>query len=310
MSASVSASFNASSMAQDCNPSIRIVCLPVELQTTHDVARFVDHHLGAGGVCGVYITNNKAANGAEFRSAVVHMDSWYTGINPLKSALLQSADKGVCVPASNKETSFHFANGSPMSHVKILLGHNTMAKLPPYSAALELGDSDWRSIYIPVVPEDLAIEGAEVDLTYLFENHLKVGRITRIDYVTRKLAESDKEIRSAYVHFQYWCDNLDVGRIRKFMNESGEFHCRGFYNGFEFIRFDTRRFLAFKINHTPIPDADGSLNIHQLNAIKIGLEKENTDLRSEMEAMHEENIRLVNLLQGTGKINTIEDGEV
>jgi len=299
-----------STMAQEYSPSIRIVCLPVELQTTHEVARFVDHHLGAGGVSAVYITNNKAANGAEFRSAVVHIDSWYSGINPLKTALLNSPEKGICVPADADSIKFHFANGKPMTHVKIILDHNTMAKLPPYSPVLELGDADWHSIYIPVVPDDLAIEGTDVDLTHLFENQLKVGRITRIDYVTRKLADSDKEIRSAYVHFQYWCDNLDVGRIRKFMNEAGEFHCRGYYNGFDFIRFDTRRFLAFKINHKPIPEADGSLNVHQLNAIKVSLEKENADLRSEMEVMHLENVRLANLIQGTSNVNKIEDGEL
>jgi len=42
------------------------------------------------------------------------------------------------------------------------------------------------------------------------------------------------------------------------------------------------------VNHKPIPEADGSLNVHQLNAIKVGLEKENTELRAKVDDMEAE----------------------
>jgi len=265
------------------------------------VAYFVDQTLGMGSVAAVYIQNNKSSNGADFRSAIVHIDTLTShGLDVLS---ISAGQNGYNFTSND----YHFANGKPMTHLKITIDRNMMAKRPPYSDVLQLVESDWRSIYIPVVPNDLAIDGAEVDLTYMFEDQLKVGRISRIDYVTRILPDSEKEVRSAYIHFEYWCDNLDVGRIRKFMNEAGEFHCRGYYNGFDFLRFDNNRFLALKINHKPIPEADGSLNIHQLNAIKIALEQENSDLRAELEALHEQNVLMADQLQGnTVFVNKID----
>jgi len=156
-----------------------------------------------------------------------------------------------------------------------------------YSEHLDLQDS-WRSIYIPVVPTDLLIGGQEVDLVKFFEQALNVGRISRIDFVNRKLESTDKEIRSAYVHFDFWCDNHVATNLRRVIDYYGEYKCKGFYDGFVFNHFDNNRFMAFKVNHKPIPEADGSLNVHQLNAIKVGLEKENTELRAKVDDMEAE----------------------
>jgi len=298
-------------------PAIRIACLPVEMDSTDAVASFIDYGLGAGNVSAVYINNSKAANGAEFRSATVVLRNWHDENSAFKTSLAESGANGIQIKCESSGWKFSFSNGKPMTHLKFIADTTMAPQLPPYSPELILSDNDWKSIYVPVVPTDLTFDGSEVDLTQLFEEHLKLGRIKRIDYISRKLADSDKDIRSAYVHFDYWSDNQETVRVRKFIDQCGEFQCRGFYTGFHFKRFDRNRFLAFKVNHKPIPDADGSLNIHQLTAANIVLEKENTDLRTEMVDMHTEMMdlrdeisRLNNILTGQTTISIVEDDEV
>jgi hypothetical protein len=68
--------------------------------------------------------------------------------------------------------------------------------------------------------------------------------------------------------------------VRKSVNARGEFVCHGYYNGFDFCKFDRNRFITFKVNYKPIPTADASLNIHQLAAAKEALEKRVAELEA------------------------------
>jgi len=267
-------------------PAIRIACLPVELDSTDSIASFIHYGAGFGPVSAVYINKSRAPNGVEFRGATVILKNWHSEDSMFKVGLAEAGSQGIKCACETEGWNFTFPNGKPMTHLKFIADSTTAPQLPPYSPELKLGPDDWKSIYIPVLPTDLAFDGDGVDLNELIENHLKLGRVKRIDITKRKLGESEKDTYAAYVHFEYWTDNQETLRVRKFIDKTGEFQCRGFYDGFRMKRFDHNRFLAFKVNHKPIPDADGSLNIHQLTAANKGLEKENVDLRAEMVAMH------------------------
>ena len=153
------------------------------------------------------------------------------------------------------------------------------------------------SLYIPSIPSGLYTfnEGqtiaepfTESRLTHMLEEFIYLGKVSRIDFV-----EKEGRGRSAFVHFEKWNDHENVDIFCHILNTEGSVifsHIDEWAKGNvkdirKNINFGTlhngkrRNFnLIFKINHSPIPEADGALNIHQLTAANLFLENKVKEL--------------------------------
>lgn len=259
--------------------AIRLVSLPCKLQTTYDVSIFVKQMIGLDSDS-VNIVPMQTEAGVRYRSAfldiIINNDSDI-------ECLRQIADIGMTIHGSDIPGGIYFDNGKPMSHMKV-----TGAKPhAPSTTPLLLESDAWTSIYIPVIPSDLTMDNGDMryidesSLTEFFEDQIKIGEISRIDFMSKPVPGSDRQARCAYVHFDKWYDNNTTKLIRKTIETKGEFSCNGFYDGFEFRKFDRSRFITFKVNHKPIPAATEDMNIHQLAARVKQLEEQNALLEEQ-----------------------------
>jgi hypothetical protein len=133
---------------------------------------------------------------------------------------------------------------------------------------------------------------------------IQIGKVRRIDVVDRDdLLHFNEEnpIQAAFIHMDYWYNTYNAITLRNVLNTQGEMRQRGFHNGIEMVKFTGNqsqfdhpfRYFVFKINHKPIPDADGKLNIHQLAALKTKHEAQLEEAYFEIERLKEviENIQ-------------------
>jgi hypothetical protein len=145
-----------------------------------------------------------------------------------------------------------------------------------------------RSLYVSNLPHDLMLNYAMVNtedtLRDFLENKLKLGIVSRIDFVTKQVdgEQGSRLVRSAFIHFDRWFDNEAAMSFRQTLadNVAQPYKCYGYVDSHgKFRRFvsgvdkSIRRFVAFKINWKPIPEVDRSLNIHQLQAAVDGMSK-------------------------------------
>lgn len=177
--------------------------------------------------------------------------------------------------------------------------------------AAQFGVPSWKSIYVPSIPHDLAIDGnsmtKEETIRDYFENKLKLGVINRVDMVCRQSgAASNIVSTSAFVHFERLNDDQE-SQFRFAEIENGAYKANGYKsadNKYQFfVRTSTRAsgipFISIKVNHKPLPAAVETLNVHQLVAMKnemekrmMEMERENAELRVNVQEMQRENIEL------------------
>jgi len=250
--------------------SFRIVSLPRELQTSNEVAWYVEEIARYGLVESVDIISNVAANGARFSSAIVHMAAGSSWQNQIQR-FLDAGKSGIIAKsyytnaATGEVTQFCFDNGKPMLHIKhVLLDAPVEERTEP--------SSNWTSLYIPVIPNDIEHLQTEEELKQFFEQDMQLGSVNRVDFVSRSIADSASSVRSAYVHFNSWSNNRTAMHVREQINGRGEFKCVGYSDGDQFKRFANRRFMVLKMNRSPIPEASPDANIHQLAARNAQLE--------------------------------------
>jgi len=293
--------------------AIRLVSLPSEIQVGSDVFQFVKNVLRLEPIS-VNIVQMQTEQGVRYRSAFVDISS--TGEeDPL---LIQALMEGFAnIHDQNIPGGIHFDNGKPMSHIKIVPAKRHGASKDPLT--LEAGD--WTSIYIPVIPEDLTMDNGDVrlnnedSLTEFFEDQLKIGKVSRIDFMSKPVPNSDRVAKCAYIHFDQWYDNHVAKLVRKTISAKGEFSCNGFYDGFEFCRFERNRYINFKVNHKPIPAATEEMNVHQLAARVKVLEEQESALQqrnAELEAsyrdvcIHRSN-QIMSMMEREQKIRELEE---
>jgi hypothetical protein len=259
--------------------AVRITCLPRELNDELQIADYLAELLGAVQLT-VKIVHNKTDTGIPYRSAFVDIGAWTEGeyMDNMQKQLVDAGNNGlefseiVTFDGRRIPLNFHFPNGKPMPYIKILASEkNTYYDTKP----LALDEGAWTSLYVPVVPADLVIPGdwqradMRERLTQFFECQLRVGKVSRVDLMSRTKPEDDKETKMlcAYIHFDHWYDNSATTILRGNIETTGEFRCNGFYDGIKFTKFENRRFITIKINHKPLPEVkDPELNIHQLAA--------------------------------------------
>lgn len=302
--------------------SFRIVSLPRELQTVPELTWYVEEVVRYGAVKSVDIINNVAANGARFLSAIVRVDDSAVGsLN--REQLVKAGKSGVVVPSYYEAAvtklivQFHFDNGKPMLHIKHVLVPEEIPQLSlPPSLAECLDDevkTNWLSIYIPVIPADIAMSGdseslhSESGLKFFFENKLELGEVSRVDFVSRTLVDSDMSVRSAYVHFRSWNSNRAATHVREQIDARGEFKCDGYYEDRQFKRFSSpRRFMVFKMNKSPIPEANPDANIHQLAARNAQLEALVAELEAKLSVFEQKSLTTEPEDKGKGRMTVAE----
>jgi hypothetical protein len=264
--------------------AIRIVSLPCEVQTGDDVYRFVHDFLGFD-PSSVNIVPMQTEQGVRYRSAFVDINGLVADnvSRPMSQSFICGDIDSLTIRGDDVPGGLHFDNGKRMSHVKVV----GAKKHSPSKEPLRLEEGEWTSIYIPIIPDDLTMDNGDVQLnnedglSEFFEDMLKIGKVSRIDFMSKPIPNSDRVAKCAYVHFDHWCDNHTAKLVRKTIDGKGEFSCNGYYDGFEFARFDKNRYINFKVNHKPIPAATADMNVHQLTArVKI-LEEQNAMLEDQ-----------------------------
>lgn len=163
----------------------------------------------------------------------------------------------------------------------------------------------FKSLYIPVLPKDMSLGGEhlfdEASLKNYFEEKIQLGKVNRIDYVEKKLANNSTNI-SAFVHFDMWYETAE--NMLYDLKEESEIRLNGYWtpNRRQYINIRSKnnlalqRYFAVRINKTPIPEVKvPELNIHQLIASNKFMENLIEEQKIKMEAM-EEKIRILSSL--------------
>jgi hypothetical protein len=248
------------------------------------VYRFVHDFLGFD-PSSVNIVPMQTEQGVRYRSAFVDINGLVADnvSRPMSQSFICGAIDSLTIRGDDVPGGLHFDNGKRMSHVKVV----GAKKHSPSKEPLQLEEGEWTSVYIPVIPEDLTMDNGDVQLTSenglseFFEDMLKIGKVSRIDFMTKPIPNTDRVAKCAYVHFDNWYDNHTTKLVRKTIDGKGEFSCNGYYDGFEFQKFERARFITFKVNHKPIPAVTEDMNIHQVASANKALSEANAELQNE-----------------------------
>ena len=165
----------------------------------------------------------------------------------------------------------------------------------------------FKSLYIPVLPKDMSLDGehlfGEATLKNYFEEKIQLGKVNRIDYVEKKLPNNGTNI-SVFVHFDMWYETAE--NMLYDLKEESEIRLNGYWrsNRSQYINIRStnnialHRYFAARINRTPIPEVKvPELNIHQLISSNKFMEKLIEEQKIKMEAMEEKIRILTSILQ-------------
>ncbi len=166
---------------------------------------------------------------------------------------------------------------------------------------LEISDTEWTSIYIPVIPANLHLSNHDgvtnkfypKYLKSFLENNLNLGKIKRIDFVDRNIETSPVTVKGAFVHFDYWFDSNEAKYLRHILNTKQKHRQMGYQYNDKLCTFYTRdesgathsAYLMVKINHKPIEEADYDVNVHQLKAVIKKFEQEKIESDKKIEEL-------------------------
>lgn len=141
-----------------------------------------------------------------------------------------------------------------------------------------MSSSSWTSLYIPVVPSDLAIGDlvmdSEMAFQHYFEYMLPIGKVSRVDFVSKPSRDGSYSVTSAFVHFSTLFDQSSVYRdVCEDLARTDDVRLAGGASAFDgFPLFfvsatdeSRKRFITIKVNKTPIKRAaEIPKNIHQI----------------------------------------------
>jgi hypothetical protein len=318
--------------------NLRIVSLPYGYTSEGLVRILIEDVLQIGKTTSIKVQQRRF-NNAFYYSAFINFEYWYdskvsSDLQFLieENLVLDSDEEGEMTNPKNfnlrlPEFNFTWANGQPMNHISFKMIKNieseNQVSYPETNVERPLSESDWKSIYIPIIPDDLvALNGSimtvitQEKLTDIIQNELRIGEVSRIDYVTTESADDKKSIKSAYIHFKTWYDNAEVESLRNELNTKGSKRYYSFGirpTQYTFKTYDEQkeiyvnRYLVFKINHKPLQEAPEGLNIHQLHAANEFLNNLVKEKNEEIEALNkvinELNEKLALLLKNDSETN-------
>jgi hypothetical protein len=299
--------------------NLRIVSLPYGCTTEEHVVELVENVLQIGKTTSVKVQQRRF-NNAFYYSAFINFEFWYDSkvSNELQllieeNLVLDSDEEGELTNSKNFNLSlpefyFTWANGQPMNHISFKLLNDkpieTPIDYPETNVERPLSESDWKSLYIPIIPEDLvAVNGTVMSLITsdqlidIIQNQLRIGEVNRIDYVVSEPTDGKEPVKSAYIHFNTWYDNAEVESLRNELNTKGSKRYYSFGvrpSQYTFKSYDEKkemyvnRYLVFKINHKPLQEAPEGLNVHQLHAANEFLNNLVKEKDEQIEAMKKE----------------------
>lgn len=187
METTIRPAFNNMSSLPVLITTLRIACLPQEIQTEVQIYRFIDGVLKIRAT-DVKIVHMRSASGVTFRSAIVEIDENKTPVNTMNAARSQS---GIIIKSGDPgdtSTGFRFDNGKLMTHMKITAKPSSVAATIPCSgkedyakmeaaykariANLESEIATLKSYSIIPVPG----EGISLDLGYILAENLRLKK--------------------------------------------------------------------------------------------------------------------------------------
>jgi hypothetical protein len=284
---------------------LQIVALPAGYATAETVTELVSSIMSIGEPLNVRIIekknyNQKLKSTILTRTALVEFKVWHNTpvAYTLYDALLRIGDndddqlRGQSVRLHVENTNFQWDNGDQMTHLSV-----REATMPKPCVALVAGgevgavaearhlplaESDWNSLYIPLIPNSMSLLHPDgtirafqpKHLQSFIENDLQLGKVSRIDFIDRKI-DNVGTVKAVFIHFEHWNDNSTVANLRNTLNSQEHSRQHGYYDGKYFHKFIVRNengdkvpgYFAFKINHKPIPEvAPTELNMSQLVA--------------------------------------------
>jgi hypothetical protein len=287
---------------------LQIVALPAGCTNSETVAELLSGVMSIGETRDIRIIekknyNQKLKTTVVTRTALVEFTVWFNTpvAYTLYDALLRIGDndddqlRGQSVRLHVENTNFQWDNGDPMTHLSVR--EATMPKPSVAVAAgseaagtgavaapsqLPLTESDWNSLYIPLIPNSMSLMHPDgtirafqpKHLQSFIENDLQLGKVSRIDFIDRKI-DNVGTVKAVFIHFEHWNDNVAVTNLRNTLNAQDHSRQHGYYDGKYFHKFIVRNengdkvpgYFAFKINHKPIPEvAPTELNMSQLVA--------------------------------------------
>lgn len=184
-----------------------------------------------------------------------------------------------------------------MNTQEMIMGQNQqMVQQPIIMPALELGQGEWTSLYLKVLPVDLTFNGKNIDdeasLIEFIECNLALGKVERVDFSERKM-NNGNVVKSAYIHFFLW-SALNGAQCRDVINNMGSISYSGIVDPFTggvnnlmgkwYNGVSNKRFITFKKNINPIT----STNLNEMN---------HAQLLRKCEQMEEHNKNLHNKVQ-------------
>lgn len=131
----------------------------------------------------------------------------------------------------------------------------------------------------------------ETSMKNYFEEKVKLGKVSRVDYVSKSQPNGTTKI-SAFIHFEYWFEtSLE---FINYITQNQEVKLSG-YNSNKWYSItsssnrNVSRFFSVRINKTPIPEVKApELNIHQLIASNQFMEKLIEEQKAKLEQMEAE----------------------
>jgi hypothetical protein len=297
---------------------LQIVALPAGYTTSETVTELLSSIMSIGEPRDIRIIekknyNQKLKSTIVTRTALVEFKVWHNTpvAHSLYYALLRIGDnddeqlRGQSVRLHVENTNFQWDNGDPMTHlsvreatmpkpsIAVAAGGEAKDTAPRHLPAggeakdtaprqLPLTESDWNSLYIPLIPNSMSLLHPDgtirtfqpKHLQSFIENDLQLGKVSRIDFIDRKI-DNVGTVKAVFIHFEHWNDNAAVTNLRNTLNAQDHSRQHGYYDGKHFHKFIVRNengdrvpgYFAFKINHKPIPEvAPTELNMAQLVA--------------------------------------------
>ena len=278
--------------------SLQLVSLPREYNDEDAVRSLFQDVLCIGEVSNIRIIERKNYNqrlrtDVVTKTAFIDFVNWNnTSATTMLDAFVNSASQSV---TGVLEETIHWENGDPMTHLSLREAKNgsgrivVPAKSDSDTNAMALDESDWNSLYIPILPSNMMITHPDNTtnafqpkyLKSFIENDLKLGKVQRVDFIDRELEDS-QVVKSVFIHFESWNNNSNAKFLRDKLNTVGQFKQKGYYDGRNMHKLSVLNqngdkvpgYFVFKINYKPIPDvSETELNMSQLVAANKVLEE-------------------------------------
>lgn len=300
--------------------SIRIVSLPMEFQTHDGVVDLVENVLRLGGVASVRIAENFTNANVRYSSAFIDFEFEADSENAVAvfPKLEEDGSSNVLLDCG---MPIHWTNGKPMGHIAVrraAIGSGSQLKSTADIARMPLEVDSWMSIYIPMIPDNMLVSNGNgftsfktSDLQICIEQKLRLGKVKRVDFVTRQ--QDDKNIQSAFVHFEHWFDLPYATKVRDAMNADGVYRQKGYLDNGAFNAFvafgdngPVPRYLTFKINHKPIADATPEMNLEQYVAANALMSKAIEDKDKKIAELQAEIDKMRSTVDGKGEMTVAE----